>query len=117
MTEERTPYPAGQEPAEAPESADEHPKTLRSYFVEPEPAPEQESTHEHLYRVVVGKKLVVRFCERCGRTWLTTELRDILHSNRFVYTWSEVLEEAEAHEKLIPTEEQPRSRLKRYLNE
>ena len=59
MTEERAPYHVGQEPAEA-----------------------QESTHEHLFRVVVGNKLVVRFCERCGRTWLTTELRDILHSNR-----------------------------------
>jgi hypothetical protein len=92
MTEERVPYQAEQEPV-------------------------PESAHEHLYRVVVGNKLVVRFCERCGRTWLTTELRDILHSNRFVYTWSELLEEAEVHEKLIPAEEQPRSRLKRYLNE
>ncbi len=91
MTEERASYHVGQEPA-------------------------QESAHEHLYRVVVGNKLVVRFCERCGRTWLTTELRDILHNNRFVYCWSEVLEEAEAHEKLIPTEEQPRSRLKRYCD-
>ena len=66
------------------------------YHVEQEPAGAQESANEHLFRVVVGNKLVVRFCERCGRTWLTTELRDILHSNRFVYTWSEVLEEAEA---------------------
>jgi hypothetical protein len=87
------------------------------YHVEREPAEVQESAHEHLFRVVVGNKLVVRFCERCGRTWLTTELRDILHSNRFVYCWSEVLEEAEAREKLIPAEDQPRSRLKRYLNE
>ena len=51
-----------------------------------------------------------------GRTWLTTELRDILHNNRFVYCWSKVLEETEAREKLIPTEDQPRSGLKRYLN-
>ena len=91
MTEERAPYHVGQEPV-------------------------QESAHEHLYRVVVGNKLVVRFCERCGRTWLTTELRDILHNSRFVYCWSEVLEEAEAREKLIPPEEQPRSGLKRYIN-
>jgi hypothetical protein len=76
MTEERAPYHVEQEPA--PESADEHPKALRSYFIEPEPAPEQESAHEHLYRVVVGNKTIVRFCERCGRTWLTSELRDIL---------------------------------------
>ena len=93
------------------------PGARRSYFVEPEPAKAAESAHEHLYRVVVGNKLVVRFCERCGRTWLTTELRDILHSNRFVYCWSEVLEEVEAHEKLIPAEEQPQPGLKRYINE
>ena len=95
MTEERAPYDAGQEPTK--ESAPEHQKTLRAYIIEP--APEQES-HEHLYRVVVGNKTIVRFCERCGRTWLVTELRDILHNSRFVYTWSEVLEEAEAREKL-----------------
>lgn len=104
MTEERAPYHAGQEPA--PESADEHQKPLRSYFIEPEPAPEQESAHEHLFRVAVGSKTIVRFCERCGRTWLVTELRDLLHNSRFVYTWSEVLEEAEAHEKLISMSEQ-----------
>jgi hypothetical protein len=89
-----------------------------SYFIEPEPAETAKSAHEHLFRVVVGNKQVVRFCERCGRTWLTTELRDILHTNRFVYTWSEVLEEAEANEKLNSPEEQPRQPgLKRYINE
>ncbi len=90
MSEEQAPYHTEQEPAEA-------------------------GTHEHLYRVVVGNKTIVRFCERCGRTWLVTELRDILHNSRFVYTWSEALEEAAAREKLIPTEEKPR--LKRYISE
>ncbi|HET8851709.1 MAG TPA: hypothetical protein VFN02_04225 [Ktedonobacteraceae bacterium] len=103
MTEERAPYHV--EPEPAPESAPEHPKTLRNYFVEPEPASEQESAHEHLYRVVAGNKTIVRFCERCGRTWLVTELRDILHHGHFVYTWSEVLEEAEAHKKLMEANE------------
>ncbi len=99
MTEERAPYDAGQEPAR--DRADEHPKTLRSYFIEQKPAKAAESVHEHLFRVVAGGKTIVRFCERCGRTWLVTELRDILHNSRFVYTWAEVLEEAEAHEKLM----------------
>jgi hypothetical protein len=58
-----------------------------SYHVEQEPTKE---SHEHLYRVAVGNKTIVRFCERCGRTWLVTELRDILHHGHFVYTWSEV---------------------------
>jgi hypothetical protein len=107
MTEERAPYHVEQEPA--PESVPEHQKTLRSYFIEPEPAKAAESTHEHLYRVVAGNKTIVRFCERCGRTWLVTELRDLLHNNRFVYTWSEVLEEAEAREKLIGAEQEHRS--------
>jgi hypothetical protein len=80
MSEERAPYHAGQEPA-------------------------PESAHEHLFRVVFGNKTIVRFCERCGRTWLVTELRDLLHNNRFVYTWSEVLEEAEAHKKLMEANE------------
>ncbi len=71
MTEERAPYQAGQEPAEAPESA----QTLRSYFIEPEPAPEQESVHEHLFRVVFGKAIAIRFCERCGKAWLLQEIR------------------------------------------
>lgn len=103
MSEERAPYHAGQEPAE--DRAHEHQKTLRSYFVEPEPAPEPESAHEHLYRVAVGNKTIVRFCERCGRTWLVTELRDLLHPSHTVYCWSEVLEEAEAHKKLMEANE------------
>ena len=101
MSEERAPYHVEQDPTEAQESAPEPQKTLRSYFIEPEPASEQESIHDHLFRIVFGNKTIVRFCERCGRTWLVTELRDILHSSRFVYTWSEVLEEAEAHKKLM----------------
>ncbi len=109
MSEERASYDVGQEQASAQESAHEHPKTLRSYFIEQEPVKAAESAHEHLFRVVFGNKTIVRFCERCGRTWLVTELRDILHNNRFVYTWSEVLEEAEAHEKLIGAEQEHRS--------
>ena len=76
MTEERAPYHVGQEPA-----------------------------HEHLFRVVFGNKNIVRFCERCGQTWLITVLQDILHPNRSVYCWSEVLEEAEAREKLVGADE------------
>ncbi len=74
------------------------------YHVEQEQA---DACHEHLFRVAVGNKFVVRFCERCGRTWLTTQLRDMLHSNRFVYCWSEVFEEAEAHEKLAEADKPP----------
>ena len=66
------------------------------YHVEPT----QESTHEHLFRVVSGNKNIVRFCERCGQAWLITQLQDILHPSRSVYCWTEVLEEAEAREKL-----------------
>ncbi len=79
------------------------------YHVEQEPAPAQESAHEHLYRVAVGNKTIVRFCERCGRTWLVAELRDILHHGHFVYYWSEVFEEDEAREKLVGAEEVQRS--------
>ena len=60
-----------------------------------------------------GNKTIVRFCERCGRTWLVTELRDILHNSHFVYTWSEVLEEDEAREKLVEADE-PRPRAEKY---
>ena len=90
-------------------------KALLHYVIGEQPA--QEIAHEHLFRVAVGNKLVVRFCEQCGRTWITTQLRDILHSNRFVYCWSEVFEEAEAHEKLSQAEEQPQSGLNQYINE
>ena len=72
------------------------------YHVTPEPT--QESTHEHLYRVALGNKNIVRFCERCGRTWLITQLQDILHPSHSVYCWTEVLDEAEAREKLTGTE-------------
>lgn len=75
MTEERIPYQVGQEPT-------------------------QESAHEHLYRVAVGNKIAIRFCERCGQAWLISQLQDILHPSRSVYCWTEVLEEDEAREKL-----------------
>ncbi len=65
---------------------------------------EQENTHEHLYRVALSNKNIVRFCECCGRTWLITQIQDILHPSHFVYCWTEVLEEAEAREKLAGTE-------------
>ncbi|MFL5591010.1 MAG: hypothetical protein ACJ8DI_25630 [Ktedonobacteraceae bacterium] len=72
------------------------------YQVTPEPT--QESAHEHLYRVAVSNKNIVRFCERCGQTWLITQLQDMLHPSRSVYCWTEVLEEDEAREKLTGTE-------------
>lgn len=56
-----------------------------------------------------GNKTIVRFCERCGRTWLALELRDILHHGHFVYYWEPVFEEDEAREKLVGTEEVQRS--------
>ncbi len=115
MTEEQAPHQAGQESAEAPESAHEHQKTLRSYFVEEEPVPEQESAHEHLFRVVFGKAIAIRFCERCGKAWLLQEVRDLI-SNRSVYEWSEVQEPGMSQEK-TPAETDSRPRLKRYLNE
>ncbi len=90
-------------------------QVLRHYVIEPPPVQE---SHEHLYRVVAGGKTIVRYCERCGRTWLVTELRDLVTTSRFVYTWAEVLEETEAHEKLISQDappEAPPSRLKRLL--
>ncbi len=80
MTEERAPYHVAQEPA-----------------------------HEHLFRVAFGNKNIVRFCERCGRTWLITQLQDLLHPNRSVYCWTEVFEEAEAREKLVGAEQEQRS--------
>ncbi len=84
MTEERAPYHVRQEP------------TI-------------DRAHEHLYRVAFGNKNIVRFCERCGRTWLITELHDILYPHRSVYSWTEVLEEAEAREKLTGAEQEQRS--------
>ncbi len=39
------------------------------------------------------------YCERCGRTWLISELRDLLHPGRPMYTWSEVLEVLDVGEK------------------
>ena len=72
------------------------------YHVEHETA--QESAHEHLYRVACSNKNIVRFCERCGQTWLITQLQDILHPSRSVYCWTEVLDEAEAREKLASAE-------------
>jgi len=114
MTEEQAPYDVGQEPAI--DRAHEHQKTLRSYFVEPEPVPEPESAHEHLYRVVFGNKIAIRFCERCGKSWLLSEVRDLVH-NRSVYEWSEILEEAAARETPTSPDAQPQSRLKRYINE
>jgi len=113
MTEERVPYHAGQEPA--PESAEEHPKTLRTYFIEQEPVPEQASPHKHLYRVVFGNALAIRFCERCGKAWLLQEVRDLI-SNHSVYEWSEVQEPGTIEEK-SPAETDQEPRLKGYLNE
>lgn len=113
MTEERAPYHAGQEPA--PESADEHQKTLRSYFIESEPASEQESAHEHLFRVVFGKAIAIRFCERCGKAWLLQEVRDLI-SNHSVYEWSEV-QEPSTRQESSPAETDSRPQLKRYINE
>jgi len=84
------------------------------YHVEQEPAKAAESAHEHLYRVVFGNKIAIRFCERCGKSWLLSEVRDLIH-NRSVYEWSEILEEAAARETLTSPETQ--SRLKRYINE
>ncbi len=69
-----------------------------------EQGPAQESAHEHLYRVAAGNKNIVRFCERCGQTWLMTQLQDMLHPRRTVYCWTEVLEEDEAREKLASAE-------------
>ncbi len=37
-------------------------------YVASEPQPED--THEHLYRVAIGGKLAIRFCERCGKAWV-----------------------------------------------
>jgi hypothetical protein len=89
MTEEQAPYHVSQDPAEV-------------------------SAHEHLYRVVFGNKIALRFCERCGKSWLLSELRDLI-SNHSGYEWSEILEEAASRETLISRDAQPR--LKRYINE
>ncbi len=85
MTEERAPYHVGQEPT-----------------IDP--------VHEHLFRVAFGNTNILRFCERCERTWLIRELHDILYPNRSVYCWTEVLEEAEAREKLTGAAIQPARR-------
>jgi hypothetical protein len=62
----------------------------------------QESPHKHLYRVVFGNALAIRFCERCGKAWLLQEVRDLI-SNRSVYEWGEVQEPGTSQEK-TPTE-------------
>jgi hypothetical protein len=85
------------------------------YHVGQEPAPEQESAHEHLFRVVFGKAIAIRFCERCGKTWLLQEVRDLIH-NRSVYEWDEVQEPGTRQEN-IPAEPDSQPRLKRYINE
>ncbi len=83
------------------------------YHVEQEPA--RDRAHAHLYRVVFGNTIALRFCERCGKAWLLQEVRDLI-SNRSVYEWGEVQEPGTSQEK-IPAETDSRPRLKRYLNE
>lgn len=63
--------------------------------------------HEHLYRVAVGGKSIVRYCERCGRTWLVTQLQDVFHPAHSEYIWTEVLDEAQASQRLIERSEKP----------
>lgn len=56
--------------------------------------PAQGSTHEHLYRVVIGEKAIVRYCERCGRTWLAAEWPELLQPKNAAY-WIAVREPTE----------------------
>ncbi len=62
-------------------------------------APAEDTPHTHQFRFVASNKVVVRYCEQCGRSWVVSEVHELIH-NRPLLAWVEILEEAVAREKL-----------------
>jgi len=58
------------------------------YHLKPE---EQASTaHEHRYHMVRGDKgLVIRWCERCGKSFLLEQVNELIHKI-MTYQWAEI---------------------------
>jgi hypothetical protein len=55
--------------------------------------------HQHHFQFVASNKHVIRYCDRCGRSWMIGEIRNIVN-NRTLPCWTEILEEDAAWEKL-----------------
>jgi hypothetical protein len=61
-----------------------------------EPVPSQTTTnYKHLFRVTAGRSGIVRWCERCGATWIMQALVDILDNRTKSYLWKRVDEDSE----------------------
>ncbi len=74
MTEERAPYDAGQDNAPG-------------------------ADHAHHFQFVASNKHVIRYCNRCGRSWMIGELHELIR-DRTIPCWTEILEEAATRDKL-----------------
>jgi hypothetical protein len=51
--------------------------------------------HKHLYRVRASRSGIVRWCERCGATWIMQALVDIIDNRTKQYVWKRVDEDSE----------------------